>query len=123
MKTSKGVLLGIVFFFSVALSGLAQSTIVVQEDVIFSRSLSGHINVGLEKVAGKGITVELCSSDWKTVLASTKSDNHGYFSFQKPPGELFNMRLSSPGVNPLQLRVRVNRRAAHDLTIHLSVAT
>jgi len=31
-----------------------------------------HVNIGLEKVAGKGVTVELCSPDWKMVLASTK---------------------------------------------------
>jgi hypothetical protein len=123
METSKILLVSIALLFSAASSGEAQNTAVEQEGVVLSRSLSGHVNVGLEKVAGQGITVELCSSDWRTVLVSTKSDNNGYFSFEKPPGKIFYLRLSSTGVNSLQLRVRVDRHAAHDLTIHLSIAT
>jgi hypothetical protein len=123
MKNQTLPLLIVVLFTLAAWSGQAQTTIVTQDGVIISRSLSGHVNVGLERTAAKGITVELCGSDWKTVLASTKTDNNGYFSFEKPPGKLFYMRLSSPGLNPLHLRVRVNKRAAHDLTLHLSIAT
>jgi hypothetical protein len=91
--------------------------------MVVSRTLSGHANIGLAKEVAKGITVELCSSDWKTVLASTKTSDSGYFSLEKPPGNLFYLRFSSPGVNPFQLRVRINKHAAHDLTIHLSIAT
>jgi hypothetical protein len=91
--------------------------------VIVSRSLSGHVNIGLGKVAGKGVTVELCSPDWKTVLASAKTDDNGYFSLEKPPGKLFHLRFSSPGVNPLQVKVRLSKHAAQDLSIHLSIAT
>jgi hypothetical protein len=109
--------------FWVVGSALAQTQLVVQEDVIVSRSLSGHVNIGLEKVAGKGVTVELCSPDWKTVLASAKSDDAGYFSLEKPPGKLFNLRFSAPGVNPLQVKVRLSKHATHDLSIHLSIAT
>lgn len=106
-----------------AWSARAQTQLVVQEGVIVARSLSGHVNIGLEKVAGKGVTVELCSPDWKTVLASTKTDDNGYFSFDKRPGKLFHLRLSSPGVNPLQVKVHLSKHAAYDLSIHLSIAT
>jgi len=123
MKISKALLFLVVLSLWTRLSGHAQTTLVVQEGVEVSRSLSGHVNIGLEKVVGKGVTVELCSSDWKTVLSSTITDESGYFAFEKPPGKTFYMRLSSPGVNPLQLRVRISKHAAHDLTIHLSIAT
>jgi len=58
----------------------------------------------------------------KPKLLSLIIDN-GYFSFGERPGKLFYMRLSSPGVNPLQLRVRVKKHAADDLSIHLGIAT
>jgi hypothetical protein len=104
-------------------SGLAQTTLITQEGVVLTRSLSGHVNVGLEKVPAKGVTVELRSSDWRTVLASTRTDDNGYFSLKKPPGKLLNIRLSAPGLNPFQLQVRISKHATRDLTIHLSVAT
>jgi hypothetical protein len=64
---------------------------------------------------GIGVTVELCSPDWKTVLAATKTDDAGYFSLEKSPGKLFYLRFSSPEVNPFQVRVRISKHAAHDL--------
>ncbi len=123
MKSSKWAVCFVVLVFWVVWSAQAQTQLVVQEGVVVSRSLSGHVNVGLEKVAGKGVTVELCSPDWKTVLASAKSDETGYFSLEEPPGKLFHLRFSAPGVNPLQVKVRLNKHAVHDLSIHLSIAT
>jgi hypothetical protein len=104
------------------LSG-AQVTLVVQEKEIVSRSLSGHVNIELEKEVGKGVTVELCSPRWKTVLTSTKTNDNGYFSLKKTRGNLFYLRFSSPGVNPFQVKVRISKHAAHDLSIHLGFAT
>jgi hypothetical protein len=101
----------------------AQTTLVVQEAEIVSRSLSGHVNIGLEKAVGKGVTVELCSPAWKRVLASTKTDGTGYFSLEKARGHLFYLRFSSPGVNPFQVKVRIRKHGARDLSIHLSIAT
>jgi hypothetical protein len=118
----KILLLNMVFSWAVC-SGNAQTAIIMRQGVVVSRALSGHVNVGITKVPAKGVTVELCSSDWQMVLASTKTDDHGYFSLKKPAGKLFYIRLSSPGINPFQLRVRIKKHASRDLTIHLSVAT
>ncbi len=104
-------------------SAQAQTQLVVREGVIVSQSLSGHVNIGLERAAGKGVTVELCSADWKTVLASARTDDKGYFSLEKPVGKLFHLRFSSTGVNPLLVQVRISKNAGHDLSIHLSIAT
>jgi RHS repeat-associated protein len=66
----------------------------------------------------------LCSSDGKTVLASTKTDEKGAFSLTKPvSGKLFYLRVSASGMDIYELRVRIDKHAADDLTIRLSVAT
>lgn len=107
-----------------ALAGRAQTTVIVQEGVSVSRALAGHADIGITKVPADGITVELCSPDWQTALASTKTDKNGYFTLEKPKsGDLFYVRLSAPGVNPYLLRVRIKKHGAKELLIHLSNAT
>ena len=87
-------------------------------------TLAGHAEVGGTTAPANVVTVELCSSNWKTVLASTKTDEKGYFSLEKPAtGKLFYIRLSAPGLDIYQLRVRIEKHAAPELTIHLSNAT
>ena len=123
MKSSNWFSCLAILLFWPVWSAQAQTQLVVQEGVIVSQSLSGHVHIGLEKAAGKGVTVELCSADWKTVLASAKTDDKGYFSVEKPAGNLFHLRFSSTGVNPLLVQVRISKNAGHDLSIHLSIAT
>jgi hypothetical protein len=112
-----------VFYLLFAVHGYAQATLVVQQKVSISQALAGHVNVGIAHEPAKGVTVELCSPDWQTVIASAKTDDHGYFSLEKPAtGKLFYLRLSAPGINPYQLRVRIQKRGPPELTIHLSIA-
>ena len=99
---------------------------VMQKKISVSRALAGHVLVwGTEPVSG--VTVELCSSDWKTVIMSTKTDEKGYFSLERPAtgktGKLFHIRVSAPGMDIYELRVRINKHATQELTIHLRVAT
>jgi hypothetical protein len=57
------------------------------------------------------------------VIASANTDDHGYFSLAKPAvGKLFYIRLSAPGINPYQLRVRIKKNGPPELIIHLSIA-
>src|SRR6266700_4115809 len=102
--------------FTAAYFAFAQYILIEQKRVEVSRSLSGHVNVGMESPA-ENVTVELRSPDWNKVLASTKTDKVGYFSFGNVPGELFYVHFSSPGINPFQLRVRIKKSAKRDLTI------
>lgn len=98
--------------------------VVTQEKISISRALAGHAYVQMSGAPASGITVELCSSDWKTVLASTKTDENGFFSLKElVAAKLFYVRLSAPGMDIYQLRVRIKKHATKDLTIHLSVAT
>jgi hypothetical protein len=89
-----------------------------------SRALTGQVLVkGTDELAD-GVTVELRSSDWKDVLASTQTDAKGHFSLETPKtGRLFYIRVSAPGMDIYELRVRINKHSTQELTIRLSVAT
>jgi hypothetical protein len=97
---------------------------VALKTISVSRTLAGHVYVGGTDEPANVVTVDLCTSDWKTVLASTKTDEKGYFSLEKPANEkLFYIRVSAPGMDIYEVRVRIKKHAAQELTIHLSVAT
>ena len=98
--------------------------LVTQKEISVSRALAGHVLVSGTDEPASGVTIELCSSDWKTVLTSTKTDEKGHFSLEQPAtGKLFYIRVSAPAMNIYELRVRIRKQAAQELTIHLSVAT
>jgi 5-hydroxyisourate hydrolase-like protein (transthyretin family) len=97
---------------------------VMQKKISVSRALAGHVLVRGTDEPASGVTVELCSSDWKTVITSTKTDEKGHFSLERPAtGKLFYIRVSAPGMDIYELRVRIDKHATQELTIHLSVAT
>lgn len=116
------VLLALVLLLAV---GTGYSTErVMQKKISVSRALAGHVLVRGTDEPASGVTVELCSSDWKTVITSTKTDEKGYFSLERPAtGKLFYIRVSAPGMDIYELRVRIDKQATQELTIHLSVAT
>jgi hypothetical protein len=100
------------------------TTLVVQKEISVSRALAGQVLVKGTDEPADGVTVELRSSDWKNVLASTKTDAKGHFSLEPPKrGKLFYIRVSAPGMDIYELRVRINKHSVQELTIHLSVAT
>ena len=115
-------LLAAVLFFAVA-TGYA-TELVTQEEISVSHAVAGRVLVGGTGEPASGVTVELCSADWKTVFKSTKTDEKGRFSLGPPArGKLFYIRVSAPGMNIYELRVRINKHATQELTIHLSVAS
>ena len=115
-------LLAAVLFFA---AGTVYATeLVIKKEISVSHALAGHALVWGTDEPVSGATVELCSSDWKTVLASTKTDKQGHFSLEQPAtGKLFYIRVSAPGMNIYELRVRIKKQAAKELTIRLSIAT
>jgi len=116
------VLLALVLLLAV---GTGYSTeLVVLKKISVSRALTGRVLVAGTDEPANGVTVELCSAGWKTVLKSTETDEKGHFSLEpRATGKLFYIRVSSPGMNILELRVRIDKHATQELTIHLSVAT
>jgi len=100
------------------------TNLIVRKRISVSRALAGYVLVRGTDQPATGVTVELCSSDWKTVTASTKTDENGHFSIEHPPmGRLFYIRVSAPRMDIFELRVRPDRHATQELTIHLNVAT
>src|ERR1700740_837838 len=96
------------------------TTLVVQKEIFVTRALAGQVLVKGTDEPADGVTVELRSSDWKNVLASTKTDAKGHFSLEPPKrGELFYIRVSAPGMDIYELRVRIKKQAAQELTIRL----
>jgi len=116
------VLLALVLLLAV---GTGYSTErVMQKRISVSRALAGQVLVRGTDEPASGVTVELCSSDWKTVFTSTKTDEKGHFSLEpRATGKLFYIRVSAPGMDIYELRVRIDKHATEELTIHLSVAT
>lgn len=117
----KWLLLGLLLFWAVR--NVAATTLVVQKEIALSRALAGRADIRGTGAPASGVKVELCSPGWKTVLASTNTDEKGYFSLRKPAtGKLFYLRLSAKGLDTYEIRVRI-KKEAQELTIHLSVAT
>ena len=115
------VLLALVLLLAV---GTGYSTMrVTQKKISVSRALAGHVLVRGTDEPARGVTVELCSPDWQTVLASTKTDEQGHFSLETATGKLYYVRVSAPGMDIYELRVRIKKRATQELTIRLSIAT
>jgi hypothetical protein len=95
----RSVLLG--FILAIAVNLGHSTELVIQQEPSLSRTLAGHAFVWGSNEPLSGVSVELCNSDWKAVLSTTKTDKNGYFSLEKPvTGRLFYIRLSAPGMNP-----------------------
>lgn len=120
VRMAKLLLAGLVFS-----STCAHATeLVVQKRVSVSRSLAGQVVVSGTDEPLSGVTVELCSPDWKVVIASAKTNNKGRFSLEPvAKSKLFYVRVSAPNMDIYQLRVRIDEHAEQELNIHLSVAT
>jgi hypothetical protein len=119
-RMAKLLLVGLVFSATCAHA----TELVVQKKISVSHSLAGQVVAFGTEEPLSGVTVELCSPDWKDVIASAKTDNTGHFSLEPiMKSKLFYVRVSAPNMNIYQLRVRIDKRAEQGLNIHLSVAT
>lgn len=98
--------------------------VVLQKEISVSRTLAGYVRVGGAKLPAKDVTVELCSPDWKIVLAHTVTDENGYFALDKAEmGRVYYLRPSAPNLNIYEVQVRIEKQAARSLTLYMSVAT
>jgi 5-hydroxyisourate hydrolase-like protein (transthyretin family) len=119
-KVAKLLLVGLVLSATCAYA----TELVLQKWVSVSRSLAGQVVVAGTSEPARDVTVELCSPGWKEVIASTKTDDKGRFSLEPvAKSKVFYLRVSAPGMNIYQLRVRIDKHVGQELKIHLSVAT
>jgi len=122
MRVKAANLLAVVIIFRAACASATQ--LVVQKEVALSWALAGLVTVQGTGEAAGGATVELCSSGWQRVIASTKTDGKGHFSLDRVGKTgLFYLRFSAPGMDIYELRVRIDKHATRELKVHLSVAT
>ena len=103
---------------------LGQQTDIVQERILTSRALAGHVQVASMPEGLKNVRVDLCDADWKTAIQSTLTDGDGNFSFSGVTQmKVYGLRLSSPGINTLFVRVKLKSFAPKRLKLRLTVAT
>jgi hypothetical protein len=115
------VLLFVLLLTSLA-AGQGQAT-VYYKTPLESRSLAGDVkSVVGERLAD--IKVEVCTQQWRDVIASTMTDAHGAFFFPSRTGRLFYLRFSAPGFNTTMVKVRITKSAKKKkLVVNVPVAT
>jgi hypothetical protein len=117
------ILLGIALLFGSSAQAYSNE-LVIYKKVFQAQALSGSVLVwtGLEPGAEvPGVLVEECSSDWKSVEASTKTDQLGHFALPFPAVKrIYHLRLSGYGFNTTLVTVRV-RPGAKDKELSLRI--
>lgn len=106
-----------------ALGGFCQNAVVLEETVLTSQSLSGHVRLGANESGLHGVHIDICDSKWKNVVASTTSDEDGMFSFPSRRKGLYHLRLSLPGANTLLVKVKLASKGPAQLSLTLTPAT
>jgi hypothetical protein len=100
-----------------------QYQVVELADVRLAKSLSAVV----QEPTGSALTkvlVEEFSPDWKTLLRTTVTDKHRRFSLATVQGRnIYCLQLSSPGFDPLRVRIQVNRKRGGNLELKLVIAT
>jgi hypothetical protein len=100
----------------------AQYQVIELADLQLVKSLSAVV----EDPAGSltNVLVQEFSPDWKTVLRTSATDSHGKFSLTSVQGrKIYFLQLSTPGFDPLRLRIQVDRKRGANLELKLTIAT
>ena len=100
-----------------------QNVVVLEETLLTSQSLSGHVQLGANESGLRGVHIDICDSKWKTVVASTTSDEDGMFTFPSRRKGLYYLRLSLPGANTLLVKVKLSSWGPKRLSLKLTPAT
>jgi hypothetical protein len=121
--TRRLTLAAIVGLLCLPLKTSAQYQIVELADVQLAKSLSAVV----QDPVGSPLTnvlVQEFSPDWKTVLRTSATDNHGRLSLATVQGrKIYCLQLSMPGFDPLRVRVQVDRKRGTSLKLKLTLAT
>jgi hypothetical protein len=101
----------------------AQYQIVELADVQLAKSLSAVIQ-DQQGSPLANVLVQEFSPDWKTVWRTSVTDNHGRFSLVTVKGQkIYYLQFSTPGFDPLRVRVQVDRKRGASLKLMLTIAT
>jgi hypothetical protein len=106
--------------FSTAFAGVETVEIV---KIQTTKLLSGTI-VDPTDSAMPGVQVIEMSSDWKTVLRTTKTDSNGkWFLAPVEKQQIYYLRFLTDGFNPLQVRIKLVHRNGTALRFKLPIST
>jgi hypothetical protein len=113
------------FVLSMAIcsSAFAQYQTVEIGKIQIAKSLAGTVVDPTDSAVPRVQVLEV-SSDWQTVLRTTTTDSNGkWFLTPAPRQQVYYLRFIADGFNPLQVRVKLNRKKGRDLRFKLPVST
>ena len=99
-----------------------QAQTVQYEKVFKAKRLTGKV---LDPAGNsiRDVFVQVCDKHWTNCSTSTNTNEDGNFSFSSfTEKRLYHMRLSSPGLNPLEVRVKTGH-AGKELILRMEIAT
>ena len=119
----RGVLLQIACLAVFSLGLPAQNTIVEYEEPQLAQTAAGVVTDPMGAVIPH-VTVEERSEDWKTVLRSSETDNHGRFRLSpRPNTTIYYLEFSRDGFNRVRIKLQLEKKAASGVVVKLPVAT
>jgi Carboxypeptidase regulatory-like domain len=119
----KNALLRIIFPFLFSFSAAAQMEIVEIEKPELAKSIAGVVS-DPSGVALPGVTVEERSDDWKTVLRSTETDDHGRFHFSaRSKKTIYHLQFSLSGFNWVRIKLQLDKKAASTVAVKMPLGT
>ncbi len=105
-------------------SAYCQNAVMVQQEVLISQALSGHVQLGAVRSGLRNVLIEVCDAEWKKSIASTTTDIDGAFSFPALKSKkTYHLRLSMPGANTLLVKVKIKSSGPKELSLSLTPAT
>jgi len=112
------------FIFLLSAVSFSQNEIIQISEPFKVKSLSGKVSLGRSPEGVKGVLVESCSRDWKTVITSTHTNENGYFIFPNASAnKIYFLRLSLSGAHTLMIKAKVSKSADKELALVLEFAT
>ena len=64
------------------------------------------------------MTVTDRTDEWGAVLRTTQTDHKGHFHFSRQRGKaIYYLRFDHPGFNPLQLKLKLDKKAPAMITV------
>jgi len=112
-----------IFLFLLSFSAAAQMEIVEIEKPQLAKSIAGVVT-DHSGGAIPGVIVEERSEDWKKVLRSTQTDDHGRFHFSaRSKKTIYKLQFSRSGFNWVRIKLRLDKNAAPTVVIKMPLGT
>ncbi len=120
----KNALLPIIFLFLFSFSAVGQMEIVEIEKPQLAKSIAGVVT-DPTGAAIPGVTVEERSEDWKVVLRSTATDDHGrfHFSARSRREAFYHLELSHSGFDRVRIKLQLDKHAPPVIVVKMPLAT